>query len=116
MKKYVLFLGIVSTAVIFFSNCTGPKKSKASKNASTGGVTYAGNLKAVVAVRCSPCHIPSAGGNKKALDTYDGLKGSIEDVVRRIQMNPGDRGFMPFRNDKLGADTIAMFTQWRDSG
>ena len=116
MKKYLLFLGIVSTALVFFANCTGPKKNKTSKMASTSAVTYAGNLKAVVAMRCSPCHIPSAGGNKKALDSYDNLKGSIGDVINRIQMNPGDRGFMPFRNAKLGADTIAMFTQWRDAG
>ncbi|HEY2721180.1 MAG TPA: hypothetical protein VGI82_05625 [Chitinophagaceae bacterium] len=115
MKKYLVLAAIVCMAVLLFSNCHTQKKSM-STTPSTAAVTYAGNLQAIIQTRCSPCHVPSKGGNKKALDTYDGLKGSIVDAVSRIQLNPGDRGFMPFRSAKLGADTIAMFVQWRDGG
>jgi len=80
------------------------------------GVSYAVNVKSIVENNCSPCHIPSKGGNKKALDNYDGLKSSIDEALRRINLNPGDKGFMPAMHSKLSDSTIAVFKQWRDAG
>ncbi|MFI5185943.1 MAG: hypothetical protein ACHQF0_04425 [Chitinophagales bacterium] len=115
MKKYLILLAIICTAVILFSNCHTPKKAMSSTPAPPK-VTYAAFVKSVVETNCSPCHIPSKAGNKKALDTYDNLKGSIDDVIRRIQLNPTDHDFMPFKHTKLSDSTIAIFTQWRDAG
>jgi len=119
MKKFLILAVVVCTAVILFSNCHTTKKSTSSTNSqtnTTATVTYSGNLQSIIATKCSPCHIPARGGNKKPLDTYDHLKESIVDAIRRIQLNPSDPGFMPFRNAKLSEDTIAVFTQWRDAG
>jgi len=116
MKKYLVIAIVICTTVILFSNCHTAKKTMTSTTTTTPSVTYAVNLKSLVETNCSPCHIPSKGGNKKALDTYDGLKGSIDDAIRRIELNPTDKGFMPFKHDKLSDSTIAIFTQWRDSG
>jgi hypothetical protein len=65
---------------------------------------------------CSPCHIPSKGGNKKALDNYEAAKAEIDDIIRRIELNPGDRGFMPSRRSKLNDSTITAFKQWKAAG
>jgi hypothetical protein len=114
MKKYLVFTVIICVAVLLFSNCHSSKKSMA--NTTTPKFTYASDVKAVVAAHCSPCHIPEKGGNKTALDSYDNLKMHIDEVIRRIELNPTDRGFMPFRKAKLSDSTIAVFKQWRDEG
>jgi len=116
MKKYLILAIVISTTVVLFSNCHTQKKSTTSTTTATSSVTYAVNVKSIVETNCSPCHIPSKGGNKKALDTYDNLKGSIGDVIRRVELSPTDPGFMPFKHEKLSDSTIAIFTQWRDAG
>jgi hypothetical protein len=65
---------------------------------------------------CSPCHIPAKGGNKKAYDNYGNVKNDIDDIIRRISLNPGDRGFMPFKHAKLSDSTIAVFVKWKADG
>jgi cytochrome c5 len=119
MKKYLIAtVGICAAAVVLFSNCHSSKKAAASSSnvVTAPAVSYAVNVKSIVETHCSPCHVPSKGGNKKNLDNYDTLKASIDDVLRRIQLNPTDRGFMPFKNPKLSDSTIAVFKQWHDTG
>jgi cbb3-type cytochrome c oxidase subunit III len=118
MKKFLI--PVISLSVIVFASCHSKKKAMTEPTATTVAtpsvVSYAVNVKSVVAANCSPCHIPAQGGNKKALDTYDALKANIDDAIRRIDLKPTDMGFMPFRHDKLSDSTIAIFKQWRDAG
>jgi len=114
MKKYLILGVVICASIVFFSNCHSSKKSMA--KTSTPKLTYSSDVKAVVAANCSPCHIPEKGGNKTALDSYDNLKTHIDEVIRRIELNPTDKGFMPFKRSKLSDSTIAVFTQWRDEG
>jgi hypothetical protein len=120
MKKFLIPVGVISLSVIVFAGCHSKKKAMTEPTANTAtnpsAVSYAVNMKSIVADHCSPCHIPSKGGNKKALDNYDGLKSSIDDAIRRIELNPTDKGFMPFMHAKLSDSTIAVFKQWRDAG
>ena len=120
MKKFLIPVGVISLSVIVFAGCHSKKKAmtEPTANAATNpsAVSYAVNMKSIVAEHCSPCHIPANGGNKKALDNYDGLKSSIDDAIRRIELNPGDKGFMPAMHAKLSDSTIAIFKQWRDAG
>ena len=120
MKKFLIPVGVISLSVIVFAGCHSKKKAMteptANAAANPSAVSYAVSVKSVVATNCTPCHIPAQGGNKKALDTYDALKANIDDVLRRIQLNPTDMGFMPFRHAKLSDSTIAVFKQWRDAG
>jgi len=74
------------------------------------------NIAPIVASSCTPCHIPSKGGNKEAYDKYDNVKKDIDGILHRIQLNPTDKGFMPFRHDKLSDSTIAVIKQWKDAG
>lgn len=119
MKKIFILGVVISGSVILFSNCHSTKKSTTeipTTTTTTPAVSYSSGLKSIVATNCSPCHIPEKGGNKKALDSYDGLKANIDDAIRRIELNPTDMGFMPFKHSKLSDSTIAVFKQWRDAG
>src|ERR1041385_1968116 len=103
MKKFFFPVGVIGLSVIAFTACHHKKPTTeptANATASPSTVSYAVNMKSIVADHCSPCHIPSKGGNKKALDNYDGLKSSIDDAIRRIELNPGDKGFMPAMHPK----------------
>ena len=114
MKKLYVFaaLGIISTALTY---CSSTKK--AARTAAAAKSSYATAVAPVVAASCSPCHIPSKGGNKKAYDNYANVKSDIDEILRRIELNPGEKGFMPFRRStKLAADTIAIFKKFKDDG
>ena len=113
MKKLLAFSLLVIT-VIVFSYCSTSKKT-ASASAKTTSVMYAGNVETIVMNKCSPCHFPP-GGNKKPLNSYAAVRDNIDDIIRRIELNPTDRGFMPFKHPKLSQDTINVFKQWKTDG
>ena len=100
----------MTVTIFIFSNCHSAKKAAAPK------FTYENNIQTLVISNCTPCHIPSKGGNKKALDSYDSTKANISEMIRRINLNPLDKGFMPFKHEKLSESTIAVFMQWKEQG
>jgi hypothetical protein len=112
MKKiFVLFsLGAV---VLLLTNCDPSKKVAATPVPKT---TYESSIQTIVSANCTPCHIPSKGGNKKAYDNYTNVKTDIDEIIRRIELNPGDKGFMPFKHAKLSDSTINVFKQFRTDG
>ena len=111
MKK-ISVLALVTVTIFIFSNCHTAKKAAASMPK----YTYENNIKALVMDNCTPCHIPSKGGNKKPFDNYDSARSSIDDMIRRISLNPEDKGFMPFKHPKLSETTINVFKQWKEQG
>ena len=113
MKKIYVFaaMAILSLGLTY---CHSSKKAIA---AAVPKTTYAATLSPVIAEKCSPCHIPSKGGNKKAYDNYANVKADIDEIIRRIELNPTDKGFMPFKKpEKLAADTIAVFKSFKEAG
>jgi hypothetical protein len=50
------------------------------------------------------------------LDSYAALTKNIDDILRRVQLNPTDRGFMPDRRAKLSDSTINILKQWKADG
>lgn len=111
MKKIYVFavMAILSLALTY---CSSSKKAIAAPK-----TTYTSAVASVVSEKCSPCHIPSKGGNKKAYDNYENVKADIDEIIRRIELNPTDKGFMPFKRPfKLAADTIAVFKKFKDDG
>jgi nitrate/TMAO reductase-like tetraheme cytochrome c subunit len=121
MKKILIIAG-VTAGVCLLSNCHSAKKSASKTTAPTtvpsaaAAVTYHTNMESVIAANCSPCHFPAKGGNKTPFDSYDAAKKNIDSMIVRIEKNPTDRGFMPFKRPKLSDSTINVFKQWRDSG
>lgn len=113
MKKIFIMMALGSAALVL-SNCGSSKKVAA---AEVPKLTYSGNLQMVIADKCAPCHIPSKGGNKRPYDNFANVKSDIDEIIRRVELNPTDRGFMPFKKPaKLSDSTINLFKQWRTDG
>jgi mono/diheme cytochrome c family protein len=110
MKKLLLLVSIAA-AVSVFSNCSSTRKVAAAPAS-----TYETHIQTMVMNNCSPCHIPAKGGNKKAFDNYTNVKSDIDEILRRIQLNPGEKGYMPFKRPKLSDSTINVFKQWKADG
>lgn len=118
MKKIYVFAGMAVLA-LSLTYCSSSKKAAKKAEAEKAAVpktTYA-NVSTIIAASCAPCHIPSKGGNKKPLDNYANVKADIDDIIHRIELNPTDRGFMPFKKtEKLPADQIAVFKKFKEDG
>ena len=111
MKKLTVF-SLLAATVAIFSYCGSSKK--AAKETKT---VYAASVETAMLNNCAPCHYPSKGGNKKALDTYASVRDNIDDIIKRIELNPTDRGFMPFKKTaKLDEATINLFKKWKTDG
>ena len=109
MKKIFVLTSLIAIAIVFY-NCHSSKKA-----AATPKLTYNANLKTVIETNCSPCHI-AGKGNKKPYDNYANVKTDIDEIIRRIELNPTDRGFMPFKHAKLSDSTINVFRQFKADG
>jgi len=113
MKKYFVLAGITIVAIVF-SNCHTAKKATTMEVPKS---TYAANVSTVIMNNCAPCHIPAKGGNKRPYDNFTNVKADIDEMIRRVELNPGERGFMPFKKSvKLSDSTIAVFKKWKDDG
>jgi cytochrome c553 len=111
MRKLSIALTLI-TSVTLFQFCSSSKKTTA---ASASVTTYEGNIKPIITASCAPCHIEGKG-NKKALDNFANASAEADEMIERIQKNPGDHGFMPMRNAKLADSSIALFVDWKKSG
>ncbi|MBL7702194.1 MAG: cytochrome c [Ferruginibacter sp.] len=108
MKK-ILFAFVLGPAL--FAACT--KKASPAKAKAT---TYAADISPLMQAKCAPCHLPTKGGRKADFETYEGAKKYGTEMLARVMLNPGDRGFMPFKHDKLPAEEIALLKKWIDEG
>ncbi|RYG50025.1 MAG: cytochrome c [Chitinophagaceae bacterium] len=111
MKIYAT-VSVLIVTVFTFSYCSSSKS--AAKKATP--VSYASSVQTLLVGHCSPCHIPEKGGKKKAYDTYASVKGDIDEIIRRIELHPGEKGFMPFKKERLSDSTIAVIKEWKTQG
>jgi mono/diheme cytochrome c family protein len=112
MKRNLLVIALIATALIF-SYCSSSRKT-ASKTPPKE--VYTGHVETLIMANCAPCHIPAKGGNKKPLDTYDNAKAQIDEIIKRIELHPGEKGFMPSKKPRLSDSTIAVFKKWKEDG
>ena len=114
MKKIYAIIG-VAVLTTGLTYCSSSKKA-AKAAAATPKATYVATIAPIIANSCSPCHI-AGKGNKKPYDNYANVKADIDEILRRINLNPTDRGFMPFRRaTKMSADTVAIFQKFKEDG
>ncbi len=78
-------------------------------------ITYMANVQPTIVSNCSPCHIPPKG-SKRAFNNYDSVKSNIDEIIARIQKQPDEKGFMPFKHPKLADSTIMVFVNWKKDG
>ena len=113
MKKNAVITLVISSVMVF-SYCSSALNA-ASPNVAPK-VNYKADIAVLLQAKCTPCHFPDKGGRKKRLDTYASVSGQITEILRRIQLNPKKRGFMPDKRAKLSDSTIAVFKQWQTDG
>ena len=112
MRTFFTLILSLAVFAFIFSNCGSAKKVASD----TPKSTYESSIQPLIATNCTPCHIPSKGGNKKAYDNFANVKTDIDEMIRRIELNPGEKGFMPFKHAKLSDSVIAVFKQFRADG
>ena len=55
-------------------------------------------------------------GQPVTIKVINASKETIDDILVRIKANPGDKGFMPFKHDKLSDSLINVFVKWKSDG
>jgi hypothetical protein len=114
MKK--LFAFSFTSLALALSFCTSSKQTTSGTEVTqTPTVTYLADIQPIVTNNCGPCHFPPKG-SKKPLDNYADVRSEIDDIIARIQLNPGERGFMPAKHPKLPDTTIQAFKTWKEEG
>lgn len=107
------------SGVWVFQFCSSSKKATTATATETtpaiAKVTYAADVEPLIKANCAPCHFPPKG-NKEPLNTYEAAKENAGEMIKRIQMHPDERGFMPFRHPRLSDSTINVFVQWKQGG
>ena len=111
MKKICILL--VLALPLVFQFCSSTKKSKSA--IVIPKTTYMANVQPTIVANCYPCHIPPKGF-KKAFNTYDSVRLNIDEMIARIERQPIEKGFMPFKHQKLSDSTIMIFVNWKKDG
>jgi hypothetical protein len=112
MRYSILFLTLLG--VTLFAACS--KKNSATRTPKVVPTTYITDITPLIQAKCNPCHLPSKGGFKANFENYEGAKKYSTEMLTRVQLNPGDRGFMPFKHEKLSAEEIGIFKKWIEQG
>ncbi len=113
--KIIFSILLAAYLVVFFVQCKSSAKVVATPSVKPT-VYYDTDVMPLISAHCSPCHIPAKGGNKEALDSYEAAKHEIGSIIKRISLNPGDRGFMPQKHEKLSDSIIQVFVKWKEGG
>ena len=117
MKKLTFTTLVILLSALFFTYCSSSRKAaNASASAKKATVTYSAHLMPLIEGKCSPCHIPAKGGNKEALDNIGNVRANIDEIIRRIQLDPSDPKFMPRKKAPLSKEEIEMFKTWKSEG
>jgi hypothetical protein len=109
-----VFFAVTLMSIVIFAACS--KKNSASKTPKFIPTTYTTDMVPLIQAKCAPCHLPSKGGFKASFENYEGAKKYGVEMLARVQLNPGDRGFMPFKHEKLTAEEIVIIKKWIDQG
>jgi hypothetical protein len=110
MKKTLFFVSF-AVMVILFQFCSSSKKAQ--RNAPK--LSYASSVHTIITGKCAPCHV-GANPRQTKLDNYDSAKAHIDTIIRRVHLNPNEKGFMPRMRTKLPDSTIQVFVKWKEGG
>ena len=112
--RTISVLVVLFVTTLLFQYCNTSKKAAKSK-AANASVTYEGTIRPIIQANCTPCHI-AGKGQKIALDSYEPARAIADEIIARIQKQPGERGFMPVMHPRLSDSTIDQFVKWKAAG
>ncbi len=79
-------------------------------------VFYSKQIKPMLEIKCTPCHMPLKGGRKVDLSNYTEVIRFHDDIMRRIQLDRKNKDYMPFKRDPLTPEEIALLKKWKEEG
>jgi hypothetical protein len=113
MKRLLIMTWLVML-VGMLQFCGSAKKIKTA--AAGQPTTFEANVLPIIKAKCAPCHIPPVG-TKKHLTDFAVVKEQADSILRRIQMSPGEKGFMPYRkSERLPDSLVQVFVKWKAEG
>jgi hypothetical protein len=112
--KSLLFIITLGIATFSLSN-TAPLLSNSDPELVL--VTYQQHILPIFEVHCLSCHGERVS-KKRQLHTYELAKEKIDDILFRVQLEPSNRKFMPYkmRQAPLTRAQIAVLVTWKDEG
>lgn len=111
--KNILIVAFIFSAFVFAA-CAN--KLSSTKEPVKKITSYSADVMPLIQARCSPCHVPTKGGNKVSFENYASASKFAAEMLERIQMDKTSKGFMPFKGEKLTAEEITVFKKWVDGG
>lgn len=113
MKLFLFIIALGLTTVVLSS--VAPLLSSADSYSSP--VTYQQNIRPIFEAHCLSCH-GNRESKKRQLHTYETVKEKIDDILYRVQLEPSNRKFMPYkmRQAPLTRVQIAVLQAWKDGG
>ena len=116
----VLFISCSSSAnedtdeVIDIGNNNNGDGNNSGDESSISGVTYSGDIAAIVTANCISCHgNPTSNGAPNSLTTAAQVKNAIETQGLIAEIESGS---MPQNAGKLSNDQIETFKVWQEEG
>ena len=117
-NKLQLILGL-SIVLFSFQQCKVSKPTTVAKSETEveNLISYERHIKPMLLEKCTPCHFPEQG-TKKMLDTYQAVSKSMDDIILRVELDPSEKGYMPFKSKKpaLTAEEIQTLKDWVSQG
>lgn len=116
--KTALVLVSVVLFTVACSKKTAPVTTTKADEYTGPKVSYLTDVAPLMARSCAPCHYPAQEGKKAPLDNYASVKDELVEVLERVQMQPGDLKYMPFKQKKqaLSAEEIELLKNWARGG
>lgn len=113
MKRF----GIMAILMLLASVLQFCGSAKKIKTAAAGQpTTFEANVLPVIKAKCAPCHVAPIG-TKKHLTDFASAREEADSILRRIQLNPGEKGFMPYRkSERLPDSLVQVFVKWKAEG
>lgn len=112
--KIVFFMISLGLATVLLSS-VAPLLSGADSYSSP--VTFQQHIRPIFEAHCLSCH-GERESKKRQLHTYGTVKEKIDDILYRVQLEPSNRKFMPYkmRQAPLSSAQIAVLQAWKDGG
>lgn len=97
---------------MLFINCSTSKKAVTYVDAKK--ISYAADVKPIIANSCTPCHMPPQG-RKEPFEKYEQVKTHIAAIIERVTLPQDSRKFMPPVNKKpaLTEAEVALLLDWQ---
>ncbi|MFZ9981434.1 MAG: c-type cytochrome [Cyclobacteriaceae bacterium] len=78
------------------------------KSAPASQVSFTADIKPILTGNCTGCH--------SNYNDYTSTKNDVEEILNRIQRQPGSTGFMPQGGQALSAAQIELIKKWKEEG